>query len=116
MALSPDMLCRQGRMHPEVALFANRTFYEGRLLPVGLPHQLEDSAGITRLAFYPSEPESAGAPAKTNRSEARIVARLALDVYQKNEKEFNTAQTLGIITPLKTFDCVDKYPVKHRNV
>ena len=39
---SYDMLCRQGRMHPEVALFANRAFYGGRLIPVGLPHQLED--------------------------------------------------------------------------
>lgn len=26
---SYDMLCRQGRMHPEVALFANRAFYGG---------------------------------------------------------------------------------------
>ncbi|WP_455585565.1 AAA domain-containing protein [Bacteroides sp.] len=99
--LSFDMLCRQGRMHPEVALFANRTFYEGHLLPVGLPHQLEDSTAITRLAFYPSEPEPTGASAKTNHSEARIVARLALDIYQK-EEEFNTAQTLGIITPYRS--------------
>ena len=30
---SYDMLCRQGRMHPEVALFANRAFYGGRLIP-----------------------------------------------------------------------------------
>ena len=51
---SYDMLCRQGRMHPEVALFANRAFYGGRLIPVGLPHQLEDSDTVCRLAFYPS--------------------------------------------------------------
>lgn len=115
-SLLSDMLCRQGRMHPEVALFANRTFYEGRLLPVGLPHQLEDSAGITRLAFYPSEPEPAGAPAKTNRSEARIVARLALDVYQKNEKEFNTAQTLGIITPYRSQIALIKQEIARLNI
>ena len=54
---SYDMLCRQGRMHPEVALFANRAFYGGRLISVGLPHQLEDSDTVCRLAFYPS-PES----------------------------------------------------------
>lgn len=115
-SLLSDMLCRQGRMHPEVALFANRTFYEGRLLPVGLPHQLENSAGITRLAFYPSEPEPAGAPAKTNRSEARIVARLALDVYQKNEKEFNTAQTLGIITPYRSQIALIKQEIARLNI
>ena len=51
---SYDMLCRQGRMHPEVALFANRAFYGGRLIPVGLPHQIESSDTICRLAFYPS--------------------------------------------------------------
>lgn len=96
-----DMLCRQGRMHPEVALFANRAFYEGRLLPVGLPHQLEGSDTITRLAFYPSEAEPAGASAKINHSEARIATRLAFDIYQK-EKKFNTAQTLGIITPYRS--------------
>ena len=45
---SYDMLCRQGRMHPEVALFANRAFYGGRLIPVGLPHQIE-SLGIPAL-------------------------------------------------------------------
>ena len=27
-----DMLCKQGRMHPEVAHFANQAFYEGRCL------------------------------------------------------------------------------------
>lgn len=100
-----DMLCRQGRMHPEVALFANHTFYEGRLLPVGLPHQQEDSSAITRLAFYPSEPEPAGASAKMNHSEARIAARLALTIYQKEGAEnFNTTRTLGIITPLSQSD------------
>ena len=90
-------------MHPEVALFANHTFYEGRLLPVGLPHQQEDSSAITRLAFYPSEPEPAGASAKMNHSEARIAARLALTIYQKEGAEnFNTTRTLGIITPYRS--------------
>lgn len=99
--LSFDMLCRQGRMHPDVAQFANHAFYEKRLLPVGLPHQLENSDTITRLAFYPSEPEPAGASAKTNRSEARIVARLVREIFQK-EKEFSIAQTIGVITPYRS--------------
>lgn len=99
--LSFDMLCRQGRMHPDVAQFANHAFYEKRLMPVGLPHQLENSDTITRLAFYPSEPEPAGASAKTNRSEARIVARLVREIFQK-EKEFSIAQTIGVITPYRS--------------
>ena len=97
-----DMLCRQGRMHPKVALFANRAFYEGRLLPVGLPHQLEDSEHIDRLVFYPSQPEPMGSSAKTNRSEAQIAARLAADVYKEHSETFDASRTLGIITPYRS--------------
>ena len=86
---SYDMLCRQGRMHPEVALFANRAFYGGRLIPVGLPHQIEDSDTICRLAFYPSVPEKAGASAKINYSEARIVADLAVRIYEHHQSDFD---------------------------
>ena len=112
-----DMLCRQGRMHPEVALFANHTFYEGRLLPVGLPHQQENSPAITRLAFYPSEPEPAGASAKMNHSEARIAARLALTIYQKEGTEnFNTTRTLGIITPYRSQIALIKQEIARLNI
>ena len=99
---SYDMLCRQGRMHPEVALFANRAFYGGRLIPVGLPHQIEDSDTICRLAFYPSVPEKAGASAKTNYSEARIVADLAVRIYEHHQSDFDESRTLGIITPYRS--------------
>ena len=97
-----DMLCRQGRMHPEVALFANQAFYEGRLLPVGLPHQLEDSGNINRLSFYPSQPEPMGSSAKTNHSEAKIAARLAATVYKEHSEAFDASRTLGIITPYRS--------------
>jgi len=99
---SYDMLCRQGRMHPEVALFANRAFYGGRLIPVGLPHQIEDSDTICRLAFYPSVPEKAGASAKINYSEARIVADLAVRIYGHHQSDFDESRTLGIITPYRS--------------
>ena len=97
-----DMLCRQGRMHPEVALFANQAFYEGRLLPVGLPHQLEDSGNINRLSFYPSQPEPMGSSAKTNHSEAKIAARLAATIYKEHSEAFDASRTLGIITPYRS--------------
>lgn len=99
---SYDMLCRQGRMHPEVALFANRAFYGGRLVPVGLPHQLEGSGDVCRLAFYPSSPETAGTSAKVNHSEARIAARIAAGVYENRRADFDDARTLGIITPYRS--------------
>lgn len=99
---SCDMLCRQGRMHPEVALFANQAFYGGRLISVGLPHQLEGSDSISRLAFYPSEPEQAGVSTKVNYSEACIVARLAARIYADHRNEFDVSRTLGIITPYRS--------------
>ena len=99
---SYDMLCRQGRMHPEVALFANRAFYGGRLIPVGLPHQLEDSDTVCRLAFYPSIPEKTGTSTKINHSEARIVADLVARIYEDCRIDFDEARTLGIITPYRS--------------
>ena len=99
---SYDMLCRQGRMHTEVALFANRAFYGGRLISVGLPHQLEDSDTVCRLAFYPSIPEKTGTSTKINHSEARIVADLVARIYEDCRIDFDEARTLGIINPYRS--------------
>lgn len=101
-----DMLCRQGRMNPIVALFPNRAFYGGKLQPVGLPHQTEewseDSLVNKRVAFIPSEPDRDGVSCKTNRCEAKIVATVAMQIYETGRDEFDTAKTLGIITPYRS--------------
>lgn len=96
-----DMLCRQGRMHPEVAYFSNRNFYAGQLDAVGLPHQQEEWE-VARIAFFPSVPEPAALSAKVNRDEACIVARLVSDIYIQTKAEFNPLKTLGIITPYRS--------------
>ncbi len=113
-----DILCRQGRMNVEVATFPNDAFYGGLLQPVGLEHQTgslelspelsanEFAALLTRrVAFLPSTPEPPVQSAKTNHSEAKIVARLAAAVYRQYifaEGSFNAASTLGIITPYRS--------------
>ena len=102
-----DMLCKQGRMHPEVAHFSNIHFYAGKLETVGLPHQLEDESGSgillnQRLAFFPSEAEPPASSAKINHCEAKIAARLAVDVYTQSGLAFDPAKTLGIITPYRS--------------
>ena len=112
-----DMLCRQGRMNVEVAAFPNRAFYGGRLLPVGLPHQQGELAlapcmagtGLAglltcRVAFLPSVPEPPMQSVKTNRSEARIVARVAEAVYRQYASlgSFDPLRTLGVITPYRS--------------
>lgn len=95
-----DMLCRQGRMHPGVALFPNREFYAGKLEALGLPHQLEDVDAPVR--FIPSERDTESVSGKTNRNEACIVAQLAADVYHLYKEGFDTNRTLGVITPYRS--------------
>lgn len=112
-----DMLCRQGRMNVEVALFPNHAFYGGLLQPVGLPHQqgslslsseLSDCefAGLLtrRVAFLPSVPEPSAQSAKMNHSEASMAARLAAAVYRQylSTTGFDSLSTLGIITPYRS--------------
>jgi hypothetical protein len=95
-----DMLCRQGRMHPGVASFPNREFYAGKLEALGLPHQLENVDAPVR--FIPSERDTESVSGKTNRNEARIVARLAADVYHLYKETFEVNRTLGVITPYRS--------------
>lgn len=112
-----DMLCRQGRMNVEVALFPNHAFYGGMLEPVGLPHQQgelrlspelynSEFAGLLtrRVAFLPSVPESLSQSSKMNHSEAQIVARLAEAVYRQYSVSsgFDPVLTLGIIAPYRS--------------
>lgn len=59
------MLYKQGRMHPDIATFVDRYFYDSRLTPVPLPHQTEtlqwahadgpyeQLVARTRLGFIP---------------------------------------------------------------
>lgn len=112
-----DLLCRQGRMNVEVAMFPNRAFYGGLLEPVGLPHQqgtlalspelgdCEFASLLTRrVAFLPSVPEPAAQSAKMNHSEARLVSGLASAIYRQYTATsgFHPSTTLGIITPYRS--------------
>lgn len=95
-----DMLCRQGRMHPQVANFPNQEFYAGKLEPLGLPHQLELIERPVR--FIPSVRDTDSISGKTNQSEARIVTDLAKEVYLMYKEKFDSHHTLGIITPYRS--------------
>ncbi|MGL5937879.1 MAG: DEAD/DEAH box helicase [Phocaeicola sp.] len=95
-----DMLCRQGRMHPAVASFPNREFYAGKLDIVGLEHQLEEID--TPIRFYPSQPDRTSLSGKTNQYEARLMAKLATEVYHTYKDSFDASRTLGIITPYRS--------------
>jgi superfamily I DNA and/or RNA helicase len=95
------MLRKQGRMHPDIAEFPNRMFYNNQLDIVPLPHQLEAST-TPRVIFIPSEPcRQAGVSDKVNISEARIVARLLHDIYREHADHFDAAKTVGVIVPYR---------------
>lgn len=108
----------QGRMHPDVATFANRHFYNGKLLPVPVKHQTEPLPYKTydandfyeclvathRTAFLPSARPNIEESNKTNRNEAIIVGEIANAVYTlcvKNHIPFTPAQQIGIIVPFR---------------
>ena len=95
------LLRKQGRMHPDIAEFPNRMFYNNQLDIVPLPHQLEAST-TPRVIFIPSEPcRQAGVSDKVNISEARIVARLLHDIYREHADHFDAAKTVGVIVPYR---------------
>ena len=95
-----DMLCRQGRMHPDVALFPNQAFYGGRLEPVGLPHQQEEIS--VPVLFISSPKDGNSLSGKTNRYEAKMVAEWAERIYNEAPEVFDANRTLGIITPYRS--------------
>ncbi|MFA6870650.1 MAG: AAA domain-containing protein [Bacteroidaceae bacterium] len=110
-----DRLCLQGRMHPEVASFANKFFYGSTLLPVGLPHQEEESVVPTpnisgawanllslRSAFIATKAEPFSVSMKNNEEEALFAAHLVLAYYQNNPTTFNAATSIGVITPYRS--------------
>ena len=95
-----DMLCRQGRMHPDVASFPNQAFYGGRLETVGLPHQMEEISAP--VLFLPSQRDMENLSGKTNRYEARMVADWAERIWMESPDSFDPHHTLGIITPYRS--------------
>ena len=111
------MLCKQGRMHPDISLFPNYAFYQMKLQPVPVIHQQDELAfrnfdpdnGIEtllasrRLAFLVSHNDTTSQSVKVNISEAKIIAATLYALrrlYAKNGKTFDQ-DTVGIIVPYR---------------
>ncbi len=108
---------KQGRMHPEVSQFPNTAFYQARLKPVPLAHQsraldfpIHDTEGLEpllasrRVLFFPSDYPPPSHSIKVNLPEAQLIASLVRTIwnlYRKNNKPFNTEQSIGIIVPYR---------------
>ena len=96
------MLYKQGRMHPTVAAFVNKYFYENKLQIVGRPHQLNsDPIYEPRISFIASAPNPCGTSYKCNAEEAFIAANLVKEIYNIAKDQFDPMRTVGIITPYR---------------
>lgn len=113
------MLTRQGRMHSDIALFPNYSFYQNKLRAVPRTHQIEDtpikynsSNGLInllhtrRVSFitYP-QPEKVNweheASDKVNLTEAKMIASTVKQIYDLDPAHFNDKKTVGVIVPYR---------------
>ncbi len=95
---------RQGRMHPDVAAFANTHFYGGQLTAIPLSHQ-QTPADAARMLFVPSPlDDDALTSPKTSIAEATIIARIChhlLGVHRPAHLTPLRAADIGIIVPYR---------------
>ena len=111
-------LYAQGRMHPEVGLFANRHFYGDALQPIPLPHQseslsyqtydsgdeIESRLACRRTAFVATRPSEENENPKINRDEARLIAEhiaAYCNLRRKNGFACNPSKEVGVIVPFR---------------
>lgn len=108
----------QGRMHPDIARFANTLFYENRLRPIPLPHQIQEilyplsgrseCEGINRIASrrfgFIDIPTPQKRGRKYNPDEAVAVAGLAKEIIRLHRLNGPAIDdmTLGIIVPYRS--------------
>jgi len=110
-------LHKQGRMHPDIADFANRKFYAREQLEcVPLAHQLEQTLNYNeasedetddvlkahRMIFIPSKPcRQLNISEKVNTEEARIITDLLRRLYRQLGKNFDPQKSVGVIVPYR---------------
>lgn len=127
------MLHKQGRMHPDIALFPNYSFYNSQLEAVPTLHQssnleynkfeninpFQKLIATKRLAFIPSEKHKEEKTNKTNTYEAKIIKELVkqiFDLYQANNLKFSPVETVGIITPFRSQIALVKREIHALNI
>ena len=110
-------LHKQGRMHPDIADFANRKFYAREQLEcVPLAHQLEqtltyneasedetdDVLKAHRMIFIPSKPcRQLNISEKVNTEEARIITDLLRRLHRQLGNNFDPQKSVGVIVPYR---------------
>ena len=110
-------LHKQGRMHPDIADFANRKFYAREQLEcVPLAHQLEQTLAYNeasedetddvlkahRMIFIPSKLcRQLNISEKVNTEEARIITDLLRRLHRQLGNNFDSQKSVGVIVPYR---------------
>jgi hypothetical protein len=108
------MLTKQGRMHRDIALFPNYTFYNNSLEVVPVAHQEVDlpikgvsTNGIDnllttrRVVFLHCDSPKESQSDKINQPEADMIAATVLRIYNLNRDNFDLERTVGVIVPYR---------------
>lgn len=139
-----DKLTYQGRMHREVALFPNHSFYQSDLkeafdipnLPIKIKedlkrqiqplslssptkNELTDLLARKRLVFFQSKADKQNHFGKSNIQEADLVVRIVQAIkklYAFNSKPFSEKKTIGIITPFRNQIALIKQKLEEANI
>lgn len=139
-----DTLTYQGRMHEEIALFPNHSFYNSILksayktpnlndvskeelsrqiadldLKSKTKNTLEDLLSKKRLMFFPSKIEKENHYGKSNIYEANLVVKIVNEViklYEYNNKKFDTKKTIGIIATYRNQIAIIKQQLEEAGI
>lgn len=139
-----DTLTYQGRMHKEIALFPNHSFYNSILkqaydipnleeaIKISLERQvailqlnaktkntLEDLLTKKRIMFFPSKTEEKNHFAKSNEYEANLVTKIieqVIEIYNFNNKEFSTKKSIGVIATYRNQIAIIKQKLEEANI
>lgn len=109
------MLKKQGRMHHDIALFPNYTFYNNQLEEVPLDYQtanlplkgtgengIDDLLITRRIIFIASETPKKSSTDKVNQNEADMIAAMIVRIYEiEKDNGFNVNTTVGVIVPYR---------------
>jgi hypothetical protein len=144
-SLAWGMLHKQGRMHPDIALFPNYSFYNSQLEAVPTIHQssnleyksLESGnpfhklIATKRIAFIPSEKHKSDKTNKTNTYEAKIASKLVKELVDlcainglelvanephKDDPRKDKKISIGIITPYRSQIALIKREIHELNI
>lgn len=123
-------LNKQGRMHPDIALFPNYTFYGNKLESVPVQHQkvslpligtgkngIDDLLATRRIAFVSSETPKDSPTDKVNQNEADMIAAIVVRIYEKEKSNgFDVNTTVGVIVPYRNQIAAVRKTIDHYGI